>query len=339
VKRRPLPELPGLPRSEEIDRFIGAYRPVKSRTRRFRALAVPSLVVGLGILGFFGVVGLVALAQDSGHLGTLATNAALAANPFPPGPSSAHPFGEMSGIGVDEFPSMLQATPWDLSIFGGILVLASSVGAVLGGYGGVRPGIVRDAIGSVSDLMVAVPPFFLVWVVVLNVDLVVAPTSFVLVLIVSFAAILCFAHARGVLATSRVVATRPYVEAARASGASPARVLFRHVLPNSLAPVWAQLPADVFSILFLLTAFPYVGCLDAEQLQILGSFGYATPFPTLPFPEWGNLLASGACYGLNVVDPLATWWMWVFPTLAILVFAAGITLTSEGLQRLSMVRG
>lgn len=220
MKRRPLPDLPGLPRSEEASPFLGTAAAARSRAWRFRAFSIPSFDIGLGLLGFLGVVGLIALAQDGGHLGTLATSAALAANPYPPGPSSAHPFGEMSGIGVDEFRSMLQATPWDLSIFGGILVLASTVGAVLGAYGGLRPGPLRDTIGSVSDLIVAVPPFFLVWVVVLNVDLVVAPTSFVIVLIVAFAAILCFAHMRGVLATSRVVATRPYVEAARAGGAS-----------------------------------------------------------------------------------------------------------------------
>jgi peptide/nickel transport system permease protein len=283
-------------------------------------------------------VALVALQRDFGHLATLVTNANLAASPYPPGPSTAHPFGEMSGIGVDEFSALLQATPWDLAIFAGILVIGGTVGALLGAYSGLRPGAAQDTVGAVSDLMVAIPPFFLVWVVVLNIDLAVPAGSFVAVFVVAFAGILCFGHARTVLASARVHSAQPYAEAARASGATDARLLFRHILPNSLGGVWAQLPVDVFSVLFLLTAFPFVGCLDAVQLQTLGTFGYATPFPTVPFPEWGNLLAAGACYGLNVVAPLATWWMWVFPLLAVVVFAAGVTLTCEGLQRLSMVR-
>ncbi len=338
MRRGPLPEFPGL-----VHLPASSASSVTSEWRRrgpaaSRLLSHPSLVGGLTVLGLYAVVAVVALEQDFGHLATLATNPALAANPSPPGPSWTHPFGEMSGIGVDEFAALLQATPWDLALFAGILGIGGSVGALLGAYASLRPGPPREVVNSVSDLLVAVPPFFLVWVVVLNVDLVVAPSSFVPVFIGTFAAVLCFGHARAVLATARVVVSQPFVEAARAGGASDTRLLLRHVLPNSVAGVWAQLPVDVFSVLFLLTAFPYVGCIDTQALQNLGSFGYATPFPTIPFPEWGSLLASGACYGLNVVTPFATWWMWVFPVGIVVVFAAGVTLTCEGLQRYALLQ-
>jgi peptide/nickel transport system permease protein len=334
----PLPALSSIPAATGSPApTVGTLDPHR-RHSFYRALAIPSLAVGVSILTLYVLVALVALQRDFGHLAILATNANLAASPVPPGPSMAHPFGEMSGIGVDEFSALLQATPWDLSIFGGVLLIGSSVGATLGAYAGLRPGPARATVSSVSELLVAIPPFFLVWVVVLNLDLAVAPGSFVAVFIGTFAGILCFGHARAVLGTARVVATEPFVEAARASGASDLRLLFRHILPNSLRGVWAQLPVDVFSVVFLLTAFPYVGCLDAVQLQTLGTFGYATPFPTVPFPEWGSLLASGACYGLNVVVPLATWWMWVFPLLALVGFAAAVTLVSEGLQQYSLLR-
>jgi peptide/nickel transport system permease protein len=338
MNSRPLPALPGLRHPADRSSASAPSVPPRRGFLRIRLFSVPSLLAGLAILGSFAVLALVAVQHDFSHLGRLTTDASLATNPYPPGPSLAHPFGEMSGIGIDEFSSLLQATPWDLAIFIGILGIGGTVGAILGGFAGLRPGLAQETVGSVGDLLVAVPPFFLVWVLVLNVDLTVSRSLFVPVLIGAFAAVLCFHHARGVLSTARIVATRPYVEAARAAGARDSRILFRHVLPNSLSPVWAQLPVDVFSVLFLLTVFPYVGCLDAAELQTLGTFGYATPFPTLPFPEWGTILASGVCYGLNVAAPLATWWMWVFPLAVVVLFAVGIALTSEGLQRLTLLR-
>ena len=339
MRPRPLPDVAGL--RHPADTAPRSFAPPRRRVgpTLARLSSIPSLIVGSTILLFYVVVALVALQQDFGHLGSLTLDPVLATNPFPPGPSAAHPFGEMSGIGVDEFRALLQATPWDLAMFGGILCIGPVVGAVLGAYAGLRAGLVRETVSSVSDLVVAVPPFFLVWVVVLNLDLVVPPSDFVLIFIVIFAGTLTWGHARAVLSAARIISGQPFVEAARANGASDTRVLLRHVLPNSFSAVLAQVPVDVFSIVFLLTAFPFVGCVDVQQLQALGSFTFATPFPTAPFPEWGSLLASGACYGLNVVFPLTTWWMWFFPTLTIVLFAAGVTLTSEGVQRYLLPRG
>lgn len=338
MRSRPLPRLTGLRHPADRSPPPSGAEPARVGPALRRAFSIPSLAAGVVILGFLLVVALGAVQRDFGHLATLSTDPALAANPYPPGPSMAHPLGEMSGIGVDELAALWQATPWDLALIGGILLLGIVVGALLGAYAGLRPGIVRETVGSVSDLMVAVPPFFLVWVLVLNVDLAVPLSAFVAVFVGAFSAVLCFGHARAVLPAARIVAAQPYAEAARASGASDAHLLFRHILPNSFSAVWAQVPVDLYSVLFLLTAFPFVGCLDVEQLQSLGSFGTASPFPTAPFPEWGNLLAAGACSGLNVVTPFATWWMWVFPTGAILLFAAGVTLLSEGLQRFFLGR-
>jgi peptide/nickel transport system permease protein len=140
-------------------------------------------------------------------------------------------------------------------------------------------------------------------------------------------------YARPVRARAERVAREPYVEASRAAGASSTRLLTRHVLPNSLYPVFAQIPIDVYNIFFVLTVFPYLGCIS---LRTGGSAGYAwlTPLPTIPFPEWGTILAVGACYGWQPIWNLNFWWMYAFPAAAIVLFGIAMALTCDGMEQL-----
>jgi ABC-type dipeptide/oligopeptide/nickel transport system permease subunit len=130
------------------------------------------------------------------------------------------------------------------------------------------------------------------------------------------------------------VADEPYVEAARASGARPWRILRRHVLPNSVFPVLAQVPVDVYNIFFVLSAFPFFECFSG-----LGSSrgGLVTvtqsPLPSPSFPEWGNLLANGACWGWSILPSLNQWWGYAFPAAAIFGFGLAVTLACDGLLR------
>ncbi|MBN8901513.1 MAG: ABC transporter permease [Rhodospirillales bacterium] len=100
-----------------------------------------------------------------------------------------------------------------------------------------------------------------------------------------------------------------YVEAARVLGASHGRILFRHILPNSMAPL----------IIDLTFIFAYAVLADAA----LSFLGVGPPPPT---PSWGNIIAEGRDY---VVDAP---WITIFPGLAISLTVLGLNLFGDGLR-------
>jgi peptide/nickel transport system permease protein len=100
-----------------------------------------------------------------------------------------------------------------------------------------------------------------------------------------------------------------YVEAARVAGAGHARILFRHILPNSMAPL-------IFDLTFI---FAYAVLADAA----LSFLGVGPPPPT---PSWGNIIADGRDY---VVDAP---WITVFPGIVIALTVLALNLLGDGLR-------
>ncbi|MCK5022489.1 MAG: ABC transporter permease, partial [Candidatus Pacebacteria bacterium] len=101
-----------------------------------------------------------------------------------------------------------------------------------------------------------------------------------------------------------------YIEAQRAIGSSNLRIVFRHVIPNSMAPI------IVYGTLMMATAI-----LDAAALGFLG-LG-AQP----PAPEWGAMLSDSRLYIVS-----GAWWAATFPGLAIVFAVLGLNLLGDGLR-------
>ena len=239
----------------------------------------------------------------------LPQNAVWAASVYPPGPSWAHPFGVLHGIvGIDLLQAMVRATPWDLAIVGAILLLALSIGLLLGGIAGGSGSTTTDiVVTSWTDAIAGVPPFFLVFVVFLPIATLVPVAWSLPVFVLSFGFVLWPYHARLVRAQAREVREEPFVESARASGSGRWSIVRRHILPNSYRAVLTQVPADVASIFFVLTVFPFAHCFDSDPRLGDYLFPLLTPLPnpgpSYPapfFPEWGNLLAQGVCFGYQI---------------------------------------
>jgi peptide/nickel transport system permease protein len=105
------------------------------------------------------------------------------------------------------------------------------------------------------------------------------------------------------------VAGRPYVEGARASGVSHARILLRHILPNSLTPLLVQVSLDVSAVILTVSALSFLG-LGAQD----------------PTPEWGLMVSQGQVYFPG------QWWLVTFPGAAILLTAVAFNLLGDGLR-------
>jgi len=229
----------------------------------------------------------------------------------PVGPSSAHPFGVMAGFGTDLFRALWQATPWDLGIVLGILAIDVFLGFFLGATAGLDEGGLVDAfVTFVSDSLGTIPTFLLAVIVFAGL-LAEAPKAVSLpVFVVIFGIILWPTMARTVRERARIIAHQPYVEAARASGASFPHILLRHVMPNAVGPVLAQVPLDVAPIFFVLSAFPwYYNCQlpggpplppgSPPIPYLVPSLPAFSPLPSNSFPEWGYLLGFGTCEGFS----------------------------------------
>ena len=223
-----------VPRSPELP------PPSRRPTLRERwARRPPSLgfLVGAGMLAVYLVAALSALVVFRGSLDQLPQNVVWVPLENPIGPSAAHPFGIMAGFGTDLFRAVWQATPWDLAIVAGILAIDVFLGFFLGAIAGLNEGGIVDAfVTFVSDSLGTIPTFLLAVVVFAGL-LTVAPQAVGLsVFVVVFGIILWPTMARTVRERARIISHAPYVEAARASGASFPRILVRHIMSNSVGP-------------------------------------------------------------------------------------------------------
>ncbi len=307
----------------------------------------PSLgfLVGAAMLAGYLIAALSALAVFRTSLDQLPQNLAWVPLENPVGPSAVHPFGIMAGFGTDLFDAIWRATPWDLGLVASILVIDVFLGFFLGAIAGLdEGGLVDGLVTFVGDSLGSIPAFILAVVVLMGV-LTVAPSAVGFPLfVVVFGVILWPTMARTVRERARVIAHLPYIDAVRASGASFSRILVRHVMPNAVGPVLAQVPLDVVPIFFVLSAFPWFWDCQypgGEQAHIAGFaprwliplLPPFSPLPSTSFPEWGYLLGFGTCEGFSFPGGYNYWWMYLFPLLAIVGLGVAISLVCDGIER------
>jgi ABC-type dipeptide/oligopeptide/nickel transport system permease subunit len=260
------------------------------------------------------------------------------------GPSLAHPFGVLPGLGTDQFQAVWKATPYDLAIVAGILLFDVALGWTLGALAGMTEGSLLDStIRFVGDAFSAVPSFFWVIAVLAGLATVAPGTLNLTVFVIVFGFVIWPTTARTTRERARTVAREPFLESARASGASRTYIYFRHVLPNSTAPLLAQIPIDIAPIFFVLTVLPWFwDCAlstnhsgsSAPVPYLVPTNPTYSPLPAVTFPEWGNLLAVGTCEGfpLSTAGPVF-WWMFVPTLVAILGLGVATALLCDGLAR------
>jgi ABC-type dipeptide/oligopeptide/nickel transport system permease subunit len=307
------------------------HRPVRS--------AGPGFWVGVGLLSLYLAAALSALYVFRGSLSQLSENLRWA--PIPAmGPSWAHPFGIMPAFGTDLFRALWQATPWDLGIVAGILSIDVTLGFLLGGWAGLTEGGLPDVmITFVGDSLGSIPPFILAVVLFAGVSTLRPGELSLPLFVVLFGLILWPTMGRTVRERARLVAHEPYVEAARASGATSRHLLVRHILPNSVGPVLAQVPLDVAPIFLVLSAFPWFYTCGGVSWYpppdfVIPHLPAFSPLPSVQFPEWGFLLGVGTCVGFTIPGGFSSWWTYLFPLLAIVGLGVAIGLFCDGIERI-----
>jgi ABC-type dipeptide/oligopeptide/nickel transport system permease subunit len=266
-----------------------------ARMRFFRhRLAMAGLI---GLIVIFGA-GIFANFVAPFPLGAIDLNNLL----HPPTTIDHHYFGT-DAIGADEFSRVLYGIRTSLEVGVFVAVVSSIVGLIIGALAGYFGGVIDNLLMRVTDLVLTLPALaiLLAFTALLgggsqwNITFILAGFFWTGIARV----------VRGVFLSLR---EKEYVEAAKASGAGDARIMFRHILPNTMGPV------VVNGTLAVGTAI-----LTEAALSFLG-FGIQPPTTSL-----GALVADGQNYPKQ-------WWLTIFPGLVIVLIVLCVNFVGDGLR-------
>jgi peptide/nickel transport system permease protein len=273
--------------------------PTKDVLRRlFRnKLAIAGMLI-LGIIIFVAVFAPLLASQDPNEYGVY--KAYPSENKQ--GPTWEHPMGT-DDLGRDMMSLIFYGARISIRVGLFAVGLAILVGATLGAIAGYAGGTVDNIIMRIMDIMLAFPSILLALVIVVAIG----PGLFNAMVAIGIVSIPTFAR----ITRAAVIKENAnvYVMAARSLGANSNRVLWRHIVPNSLSPLIVAASLGIG-----------VAILDAAGLGFLG-LG-AQP----PTPEWGLMLSRNKNHIFN--SP----WMVIFPGVSIMFLVLGFNLVGDGLR-------
>jgi len=217
-------------------------------------------------------------------------------------PSLEHLLGT-DRFGRDMLSRIIYGSRISLKISGAGVTLALLLGLLLGAMAGYYGGITDNVIMRLMDIQLSFPMILLAILIVA----ILGPGIPNTIVAVAFPSVPIFA--RLIRGTFLSIKTLEYVEAAKALGCSDLRIIFRHLLPNSLAPITVQGSLRAATIL-----------LTAAGLSFLG-LGVQPPTP-----EWGALLSDGRAF-LRIAP-----WVVIAPGIAIMLVVLGLNLLGDGLR-------
>lgn len=232
--------------------------------------------------------------------------------PYPPsdidttsileGPSWKHPMGT-DILGRDVLSRIIFGSGVSLSVGFVAVGISTLIGVILGAISGYYSGLADRVIMRFVDVMLCFPSFFLILAVIAfvgpsiwNIMVVIGVTSWMGV-------------TRLVRAEFLSIRERDFVKAAIAQGASDARIIFLHILPNAMAPILVAATLGVASAVLVESGLSFLG-IGVQP----------------PDPSWGNMLTEGK-------DNIEiAWWLSLFPGLAILITVMGYNMLGEGIR-------
>jgi peptide/nickel transport system permease protein len=226
------------------------------------------------------------------------------------GPSSAHPMGT-DQLGRDVLARVAEGARISLSVATAITVGGAIIGGVIGLFAGTLGGAADGVAMRAMDAILAFPPLILAMAVTvgLGVGLWSASLGIALVSIPWYARLL--------RAEALRIRSMPFVEAARAMGATKPWIVRRHVVPHVLPVLFIQMAAAFGYAVLALSGLSFIG-LGAQ----------------IPTPEWGAMITEGLQYSLT-----GQWWIAVFPGVGLLLVVTAASMISDRLRDVLDPRG
>ncbi len=281
----------GRPASRRQAALGRAYAGWRSFARNRLALLGLAIVIGLVLVAVFANV----LAPYSPYTGDLRTTRLLA-------PSPAHWFGT-DDQGRDILSRVLVGSRITLTVVVLVAVLAAPLGLLVGTVAGYAGGWVDAVLMRVTDVFLAFPRLILALAFVAalgpgiaNAALAIAITSWP-------------PYARIARAETLQIRQSDFIAAVQLLGASPWRIVWRHIMPLCVSSVIVRVTLDMAGIILTAAGLGFLG-LGAQP----------------PMPEWGALIANGRMYVLD------QWWVAAAPGAAIFIVSLAFNLLGDGLR-------
>lgn len=217
-------------------------------------------------------------------------------------PDRAHLLGT-DDQGRDVLSRMIFGARISLSVGFVAVSIYIAIGIIIGAIAGYYGGWIDIVISRVIEVMLCFPTFFLILAILAFVG----PSIYNIMIVIGLTS--WTGIARLVRGEFLRLKNQDYVAAARVSGASDRRIIFRHLLPNALAPVLVSASFGVASAILIESSLSFLG------------------FGVPPYvPSWGGILSASREY-MDVA-----WWMTIIPGIAIFLTITAYNLVGEGLR-------
>lgn len=217
-------------------------------------------------------------------------------------PPSTSNFLGTDALGRDVFTRLLYGSRISLTTGFVVVLLAAVFGTLVGGIAAYSRGKAEEIIMRITDLVLCFPPIILALAIAAALGI--GATNTIIAMLVvwwpKFARL-----ARSLIIVQR---SQEYVEAAVVVGLSPARILVRHIIPNSVGPLIVLVTLDVGNAIITFAGLSFLG---------LGVIP--------PTPEWGSMVSEGR-------ELIEQWWVAAFPGLAILSIVVGFNFLGDGIR-------
>lgn len=297
--------------------------------RRFRRHKLA--VISLGLIALIFVVSL--LAPVLAPFSRDAVDISSRIRPAPPGTYDLQ--GRLHILGIDHlgrdlFTRLLYAARVSLSIAFLVVLISETFGALLGAVAGYFGGVVDSVISRVIEFMLTIPTLpilLIISAILLRRDVVLPLPGFlnkllsglllapereaqkVVVLVLVLVIFGWLGAARLMRGMALSLSKQDFVEALRAAGASNARIIFRHIVPNGIAPILVNASLALGGVIVTESALSFLG------------LGVQDPTPT-----WGNMLATSQSYMFQ--NP----WLPLVPGIPLVIVSIGFNFVGDGLR-------
>ena len=275
------------PRHANVQRFYFGW---------LRLRANPLALIGLGILLSLVVVAI--LAPVIAPVGP--NDQDLTRRLLPP--SGAHWFGT-DELGRDLFARVVYGSRITLYMSCLVAVIAAPIGLAVGTTAGYFGGWTDTVLMRINDIFLSFPPL------ILALGFVAALGSGIENAVIAISLTAWPPIARLARAETLTIRASDYIAAVRVQGASPRRIILKHIVPMCVPSVVVRITLNMAGIILTAAGLGFLG-LGAQP----------------PMPEWGAILSTGRQYMLGA------WWIAAIPGLAIMFTVLGLNLVGEGLN-------